>query len=221
MAEFRTIAVGLLAALCLTGTGFAQQRGVAARFDHWILALSWSPSYCASRAGARDRQQCGPGRHYAFVVHGLWPQYQKGWPVYCLKPAPYIAGRHLTAMRDIMPSRALILHQWRKHGTCSGLDANGYFGLTRNLFKRIKIPARYLSPRRHIVVTPDRLKRDFLKTNVWLAPDMLSLHCGNRRDHARLREIRLCFSRAGNPIVCPTPAHLPCRAQLLDLPPLR
>ena len=37
------------------------------------------------RRGGRpdDRQQCAPGRRFAFVVHGLWPQYTKGWPEFC------------------------------------------------------------------------------------------------------------------------------------------
>jgi ribonuclease T2 len=59
-------------------------RRVSGKFDYYVLALSWSPTYCASRAGRRDRQQCGTGRGYAFVVHGLWPQYEKGWPDFAL-----------------------------------------------------------------------------------------------------------------------------------------
>lgn len=59
------------------------------QFDFYVLSLSWSPSFCAgateraaergSGGGAATAQQCGP-RPYSFVVHGLWPQYEKGFP---------------------------------------------------------------------------------------------------------------------------------------------
>jgi ribonuclease T2 len=43
-------------------------------FDYWTLAPSWSPTYCGSTEGHDNAEQCGPGRRYAFVVHGLWPR---------------------------------------------------------------------------------------------------------------------------------------------------
>ena len=61
-------------------TGAAAKGPVPGQFDYYVLALSWSPSYCAGEAGQNDQQQCAPGRRFAFVVHGLWPQYNKGWP---------------------------------------------------------------------------------------------------------------------------------------------
>ena len=36
-------------------------------------------------------------------------------------------------MLDIMPSKRLIFHEYRKHGTCSGLGVDGYFDLARRL----------------------------------------------------------------------------------------
>ena len=52
-------------------------------FDFYVLALSWSPSYCAIEGDGADPAQCANGRPYAFVVHGLWPQYEKGYPRDC------------------------------------------------------------------------------------------------------------------------------------------
>ena len=53
------------------------------KFDYYVLALSWSPSYCqAAQERAPNRapdQQCS-GRPFSFVVHGLWPQYERGFP---------------------------------------------------------------------------------------------------------------------------------------------
>ena len=44
-------------------------------------------------------------------------------------------------MLDIMPSKRLIFHEYRKHGTCSGLGVDGYFDLARRLFESVKIPS--------------------------------------------------------------------------------
>src|SRR6266702_47119 len=58
------------------------------KFDFYVLALSWSPSFCeAAGDRAQGQPECG-ARPYSFVVHGLWPQYEKGFPEYCQVPAP-------------------------------------------------------------------------------------------------------------------------------------
>src|SRR5205823_13549256 len=59
------------------------------QFDFYVLALSWSPSFCeaSGERGTPPQQQCG-ARPYSFVVHGLWPQYERGFPEFCQQPAP-------------------------------------------------------------------------------------------------------------------------------------
>ena len=47
---------------------------------------------------ARADPQCS-GRPFAFVVHGLWPQYEKGFPSYCQVPAPRL-DRGIVAARS-------------------------------------------------------------------------------------------------------------------------
>jgi len=201
--------------------GAGAGRGESGRFDYWTLTVSWSPSFCATRAGRNDRHQCGPDRAYAFVVHGLWPQYRRGWPEYC-RTAHRRVSRHVQAKAlAIMPSPKLVIHEWKKHGTCSGLTPSGYFDLTARLFDKIKIPARYLGPRKPILTSPQQMARDFLSTNRWLAPEMISIHCGNRRDRARLREIRFCFDRGGTPSACGANERRQCRAKTLVLLPVR
>lgn len=124
----------------------ANARGKPGKFDYYALALSWSPTFCASPAGRNAKQQCGRTRRFAFVVHGLWPQYNKGWPEHCRRKAPYLQDRFIRSLYDIMPSKRLIIHEWRKHGTCAGLRADKYFALARKLFGQIKIPARFVVP---------------------------------------------------------------------------
>lgn len=199
----------------------ADARGRAGVFDYYVLSLSWSPTYCASNAGRNDRQQCGRGRGYDLVVHGLWPQYQRGWPENCRSDKRYVPQGRIDAMLDIMPSKRLVIHEWRKHGTCSGLSQQRYFEATRALFDRVRKPARYVSPKKTIVTTPEQLKRDFLSTNRWLNPDGISIRCGNRRDRARLREIRMCFTRDLKSRACSENVRRGCRARDLVMPPTR
>ena len=64
-------------------------------FDFYVLSLSWSPSYCAEaeeRGSGGRSQQCS-GRPFSFVVHGLWPQYESGYPEYCQQPSPRLPRR--------------------------------------------------------------------------------------------------------------------------------
>src|SRR5690606_11393707 len=104
-------------------------------FDFYVLALSWSPSFCEvarerGQMGRSQQIQCG-GRPYSFVVHGLWPQYERGFPGYCQRPAPRLDRRVMSSMLDLMPAPGLIYSQWDKHGTCAGLTARNYFETIR------------------------------------------------------------------------------------------
>ena len=199
----------------------AGARGMPGKFSYYALTLSWSPTFCASPAGRGSPQQCGKKRKFAFVVHGLWPQYTRGWPQYCRQRAPYLANSLIRSLYDIIPSKHLIIHEWKKHGTCSGLGAEAYFGLSRKFYRQIKIPARYLSPGRTILTTPRQLVEDFLKTNRALKRNMVSVQCGNSTRRARLAEIRFCFSRKGKLISCGRNEARQCRASQLVLPPAR
>ena len=207
--------------LCgLAGAAQAQQDRPGA-FDYYVLALSWSPTYCAGAPDRRDEQQCRPGRGYAFVVHGLWPQYWRGWPSYCPTENRWVPSKQIRAMLDIMPSKRLVIHEWKKHGTCSGLDQRSYFSLTRELFDKMKIPARYLSPNKLVRISPRQLIADFVKTNKGMGRDMLMVDCGNRRGTARLRELRICFTRNGEFMRCGGNEKRQCRAETLIMPPVR
>ena len=87
-------------------------------------------------------QQCG-GRPFSFVVHGLWPQYEQGFPSFCQVPAPRLDRAIVGSMLDLMPSPRLIFHEWDRHGTCSGLSPHAYFEAVRKARAVVKIPADY------------------------------------------------------------------------------
>src|SRR3984957_21106077 len=95
------------------------------QFDYYVLSLSWSPSFCETATGYARRVQCGP-RPFSFVVHGLWPQYERGFPESCQVPAPRLDHRIMSGMLDLMPAPGLIYHEWDTHGTGAGLDQRAY-----------------------------------------------------------------------------------------------
>lgn len=169
-------------------------------YDYLTMAMSWSPTYCETTGRARNDPQCSGERPYAFVLHGIWPQFQKGWPENCSTGGkPWVPNDVIRSMLDIMPSRGLIIHEYKKHGTCTGLDAAGYFSLSRKLYGAIKIPPRYVRPAQPIRTSPREIENEFLKANPGLNADMISVVCG-RQD--RLKELRICFSRDGQLTRC-------------------
>jgi ribonuclease T2 len=183
--------------LCAAFTGLARPpahaAGTPGKFDYYVLALSWSPSFCANEDRARTSAQCSGTRPYAFVLHGLWPQYETGGPDYCdTAVKPWVPRQLINAMLDIMPARGLVIQQYKKHGTCSGLDPKAYFQAARAAFESINIPVRYLNAPRPVIVSPREIENEFLKANQGLTPGMISIACGRKK---RLREIRICFTK--------------------------
>ncbi|MBI4890667.1 MAG: ribonuclease T2 [Acidobacteria bacterium] len=202
-----------LAAASLMG----QQRGPSGdpgKFDYYLLALSWSPAFCEGPSGARNVEQCGPGRKFAFVLHGLWPQNERGrWPEDCSN-APGL--RDPRQMLDIMPAVGLIRHEWQKHGTCSGLDADGYFALARKAFQSVKIPAKFQAPKEYLNITPQEVQQEFLKANAGWSQKSLSVQCSAQF----LSEVRICLDKGLKAMACPD-APRGCRAEKVRMPPVR
>ncbi|WP_246252081.1 ribonuclease T2 [Ancylobacter pratisalsi] len=190
--------------------------GEPGRFDHYVLTLSWSPTYCETAAQA-DPGQCDRARPFAFVVHGLWPQYERGWPEFCRKPAPFVPEPVLRGMLDIMPSRGLVLHQWRKHGTCSGLDANAYFGTVRRAFGEVTIPPQFRHLDTYRSVSPDDVEAAFRAANPGLAANMIAVDCDGRR----LTEVKICLDRRLDFAPCAEVDRRACRASRIVMPPTR
>jgi ribonuclease T2 len=191
--------------------------GSARAFDFYVLSLSWSPSYCAAEGAQADASQCASTRPYAFVVHGLWPQYETGFPEFCDRSPEWVPNALVNSMTDLMPSRGLIIHQWKKHGTCSGLGAKDYFALVRDVRGRIKIPAAYDNPQGWQTVSPASVEAEFRKANPGLRGDGIAVTCDNRH----LREVRICVTRDGQFRSCAETDRRSCRRQDLVMPPTR
>ncbi|MEC9368801.1 MAG: ribonuclease T2 [Pseudomonadota bacterium] len=223
MAAMRRLTVSTIAGLACwsLAASEASAGGKPGVFDYYTLTLSWSPTWCETDGKGRREPQCEGSRPYAFVLHGLWPQYSRGWPQECDTGAkPWVPRKVIDSVLDIMPSTGLVIHEYRKHGTCSGLEPEAYYAAAREMFEQVRIPARYLSPTDYVTVTPAQIEEDFLKTNPELTADMLSISCGRER---RLREVRICFSRDRKPTPCGVnedQAKL-CKLEKIVLPPVR
>jgi ribonuclease T2 len=195
------------------------RQNTAGEFDYYVLALSWSPSFCeanAERGGGANSQQCGE-RPFSFVVHGLWPQYEKGFPEYCRVPAPRLDRNIVGSMLDLMPAPRLVFHEWDKHGTCSGLSARAYFDTVRKARAVVKIPNDYIEVKTHLTVKPPEVEEAFIKANPGLTPDAVTVTCDNQR----LREVRVCLSKELGFRSCPDVDRRTCRRDELVMPPVR
>ncbi len=197
---------------------------VAGVFDHYVLSLSWSPTHCAEVDPRQRDPQCGPRppRPYAFVLHGLWPQYERGWPESCQTQfRPFVPDGVIDRMLDIMPSRKLVIHEYRKHGTCSGLEPGPYFDLSRRIFETVRMPDRFVNPAAPFTIGREEVVDAFLAANPKLSRDMIAVACGGTGN--RLKEVHICFSRDGKPADCGArnEQRRLCRADRLYVPPVR
>jgi ribonuclease T2 len=197
-----------------------QRQNEPGQFDFYVLALSWSPSYCATaRERAPDRapdQQCGE-RPYSFVVHGLWPQYESGFPEFCKRGGPRPDRTLVSGMLDLMPSPRLILNEWDRHGTCSGLNPRAYFDTVRKARAAVKIPPEYLELKQEVTVTPDELEEAFVKVNPGLTRDAIAVGC----DTKRVNEVRICLGKDFGFRGCAEVDRRACRRDKLVMPPSR
>jgi len=200
--------VGCLVGLLLSAT--AQADGTPGRFDYYLLSLSWSPEYCAE-SRRDDELQCA--RPYAFVAHGLWPQNEKGWPSDC-RSKERVSDATIERMLPLMPSRGLIIHEWRKHGTCSGLKADSYFSLIDRAYHSITVPARYQRLSAALSVSSAELRRDLLAVNPSLPKNALVLQCSGRY----LQEARICLDRELKPRACGSDQRDRCGTSVLLRP---
>ena len=126
----------------------------------FILAVSWQPAFCETQPSKPECRAQRPDTFEAsnFTLHGLWPQGE-----YCgvstaterldrdgrwsdLPPvelSPDLRDR----LDEAMPGTRSQLdrHEWIKHGTCFGDDAEAYYAASLSLLEQLNgSPARRL-----------------------------------------------------------------------------
>lgn len=208
--------VRLLLAVLVVWPAVALAGDTPGRFDFYVLSLTWSPSYCEAEGGERNDAQCESGRRYGFLVHGLWPQYERGYPEDCpTRVAP--AEADIRAIADLMPARGLVRHEWRKHGACSGLMPADYLGAIRTAREAVRIPSAFQRLDKHVMVSPAEVEAAFVAANPGLRPEGVAVTCDGRR----LREVRICLTRGLGFRACQEVDRRACRAGRVVLPPVR
>jgi ribonuclease T2 len=252
------VGVALFAAVPKGAIAQGDRGAAPGDFDYYILAMSWSPTYCDGRNGGEDRdrgydrrsyndrgggyssgdgwgrdgdrgydrrrgdsdEQCSGARPYAFVLHGLWPQYErKGWPEMCeTKERSWVPDELIGRMMDIMPSRRLVIQEYKKHGVCSGLDPRGYFAAARRAYESVRIPDEFQDLSQPLAVSPERIRRAFLDANPQLGADMIQVVCSKNL----LRELRVCLTKDLSPRNCSrNEQSRQCSSDTVIMPPVR
>jgi len=194
--------------ILLLSVGLVRAEGeVAGDFDYYVLSLSWSPNWCALEGDAKGSEQCATDAKFGWVMHGLWPQYERGYPSFCRTSERDPTRTQSKTMAQIMGSAGSAWYQWKKHGRCTGLSATdyystatkAYFSVTRpdvfrRLTKQVKLPARVV-------------EQAFLKENPDLRPDMLTVTC----KASRIQEARICLNKDLTPRECGVDVRRDCQ----------
>jgi len=206
----------LLILLMLTSAARADGEQAGA-FDYYVLSLSWSPNWCLREGDARNSDQCDPRHDHGWILHGLWPQYESGWPSFCPTHHRNPSRSDTAEMIDIMGSSGLAWHQWNKHGRCSGLSADDYYALSREAYGRITRPDVFRRLSDTVRLPASVIEEAFLKENPSLSADKLTVTC---KDNT-IQEVRVCLSLDLTPRRCGADVARDCTATRALFAPLR
>ncbi len=180
----RNTALWVLIALALLGSAFtatARHRrhssDMPGEFDYYLLSLSWSPAFCLQ---SPDSPECNGPRRFGFIVHGLWPQNERGWPQNC-PSSEQLTDAVAQQISDLIPAPKLVYHEWSTHGTCSGLSPPNFFALVRKAHDLVAIPGVYKRPGFAIEQPPETVVNAFMRENPRLPAQ--SVVATNRASH--------------------------------------
>lgn len=163
----------------------------AGDFDYYVMALSWSANWCALEGDDRDDPQCDTGRGIDFVLHGLWPQYEDGWPSFC-RTVQGDPSRGMTgAQADLFGGAGAAFYQWKKHGRCSGLSAADYYATARDAFARVAVPDVFRDLPRRVDLPASVVEDAFLDANPDLPPEAAVVTCRQ----GMVQEVRICLTK--------------------------
>jgi len=165
----------------------AAAQNTAGEFDYYVMALSWSANWCALEGDNRQSPQCDDDTGNGWILHGLWPQYERGYPANCRTTFRPPSRGQTGDMADIMGTSGLAWHQWRKHGVCSGLDPADYYALSREAYGRITRDEVFRKLTKTVTLPATLIKEAFVKAN----PDGITVTC----KQGYVQEARICLTR--------------------------
>lgn len=189
----RFVAIAALLMMTLAARADGERAG---DFDYYVLSLSWSPNWCALEGKAKGSEQCT--EDFGWVLHGLWPQYERGWPSFCHTAERDPSRAQTAAMADIMGTSGLAWYQWKKHGRCSGLSSEDYFAQARAAYEAVTRPEAFRKLTKRVTLPASLIEEAFLRDNPQLEADGLTVTCKARA----IQEVRICITRDLEPRVC-------------------
>ena len=205
-------------AALLAMTQFAWAGGEkAGAFDYYLLSLSWSPTWCELVGDERGSPQCEDGRGHGWVLHGLWPQNERGWPSYCRTVARDPRRSETAGMADIMGSSGAAWYQWKKHGRCTGLAPEDYFETARRAYEKVNRPAVFRKLDDPVRLPARIVEEAFLQANPDWNADQITVTC----KAGRIQEIRLCLTKELAPRTCGADVIRDCTLEDALLAPMR
>lgn len=210
--RFVILCLALLLPVSLCAEG--EKAGV---FDYYVLALSWSPNWCEIEGDAKESDQCHPRHDHGWTLHGLWPQFHRGWPSFCPTSARAPSRRMTKEMADIMGTSGLAWYQWKKHGVCAGVSAQAYYDLAREAYGRVVRPGVFRKLDKAVKLPASVVEEAFLKANPELEPDMITITCKD----GHIQEARICLSKALDPVPCGRDVVRDCRMKDALFTPVR
>jgi ribonuclease T2 len=220
LAARAALVIAFIFSASITAVAQDRRQNEPGQFDFYVLALSWSPSFCEAASERNPNrtagEQCGE-RPYSFVVHGLWPQYEQGFPEFCQVPAPRLDRNIVSSMLDLMPSPRLVFRGWDKHGTCSGLNPRAYFDALRKARAVTKIPPEFMEVKEPLSVSPAAVEEAFVKANPGMSREAVAVSC----DSKRLNEVRICLTKDFRFRDCAEIDRRACRRDIVVMPPVR
>jgi ribonuclease T2 len=174
--------------------------------DSYLLALSWSPNFCATGRGGRDATFQCQDNHFSWVVHGLWPNSSTArsndeQPAACATATPISEAtyRHYLCL---VPGVKLMSHEWGRHGTCAFNSPENYFAKTQALHDALKLPDPQALSAKSSKFTAGELRAAFANANPGLSMHSVSVDVDRKQ---RLREVRICYDTKFRYAVCDRP----------------
>ena len=165
----------------------------------YTMALSWSPEYCRGRESSRAQALQCSGRHgrFGFVMHGLWPDSERGWPQWC-PTQQHPTGIDVARQLCVSPSTSLVVHQWAKHGSCMTRRPATYYKVANILWNSYRWPD-YDRISRQDGLTAGEIRKAFVDANPGWTSAGVGVHLNQR---GWLEELRLCYDKRFRPSRC-------------------
>jgi ribonuclease T2 len=219
--KFFTFALLIVLSCSMIVTGCAKHKkqptspsdASAGDFDYFLFTLSWAPEFCATSPKPKSNAECEPEKHMGLVVLGLWPQYDNGKsPEDCATTSP-VSSSIVNHMMPIMPGKDLIQQGWSKHGTCSALSTQDYFGAIEKLYNGLSIPDDFKKPSHRAQTFASKIEKEFAAANN--APvRAFRVSCPQNQFSA----MEICISKDMQYQACPSTVK-DCRAPKIEVRP--